>query len=290
MNTLSEQLTEIYDSKWKALMEQLEANGLINQLQCPFLISLLRSGKNEEERKEEQELVGDNWYAQKVTPEHEEWYTKADIKIMFFGKEPNGWERDLDVGDLMAAYEDFLDDNYVAMEGNGGYFCGGSSFFKRGINGVMAEVKDNILNAYPGKRVSMIWNDISKFSMRTAKGGGPVSPQLHEMEKNYFHVIPEEIAILQPDILVFFIGPGMEGNNYYNYILENFQLNGNPSSLAGLPIDDIVKLPIEGVKLAYKTYHPGSLPKGSADTFHWKFYDAILQDIKENIDKILKKE
>lgn len=58
----------------------------------------------------------------KRTSEHEEWYTKADIKIMFFGKEPNGWERDnaeehLDVGDLMATYEDFLDDNYVAIEG-----------------------------------------------------------------------------------------------------------------------------------------------------------------------------
>lgn len=36
MNTLSEQLTELYNEKWSDLMEQLEANGLRNKLQCPF--------------------------------------------------------------------------------------------------------------------------------------------------------------------------------------------------------------------------------------------------------------
>lgn len=296
MKTLSDQLTELYESKWDGLMAQLETNGLKDQLQCPFLISLLRSEQKKEEREKEQTLIGyDKWYAQKEIPKHEEWYTKADIKIMFFGKEPNGWERDnveehLDVGDLMATYEDFLDDNYVAIEGNGGYFSGGSQFFKRGINGIMAEIKDNLLNAYPGKRVSMIWNEISKLSARTTKGGGAVNADVHEIEKNFFHVIPDEVEILKPDILIFFIGPGMENNKYYNYILENFKLNGKPNPLPNLPTgEDVIKLPIEGVKFAYKTYHPGYAPK-DANTFHWKLYDAILKDIKENIDKLLKKE
>ena len=43
METLSDQLTELYESKWDGLMAQLEANGLKDQLQCPFLISLYRS-------------------------------------------------------------------------------------------------------------------------------------------------------------------------------------------------------------------------------------------------------
>lgn len=42
MNTLSEQLTELYKRKWGGLIEQLKANGLRGQLQCPFLISALR--------------------------------------------------------------------------------------------------------------------------------------------------------------------------------------------------------------------------------------------------------
>ena len=42
METLSEQLTELYKRKWGGLIEQLKANGLRDQLQCPFLISALR--------------------------------------------------------------------------------------------------------------------------------------------------------------------------------------------------------------------------------------------------------
>ena len=85
MKTLSDQLTELYESKWNGLMEQLEANGLRDKLQCPCLISLYRSGQEKEEREKAQE-ADINWYAKKADAEHEEWYTKADIKIMFFGK------------------------------------------------------------------------------------------------------------------------------------------------------------------------------------------------------------
>lgn len=105
METLSAQLTELYNKHWESFMEQLEANGLRDKLQCPFLISLLRSGQKKEEREKDP-----NWYSKKETPEHEEWYTKADIKIMFFGQETHGWEKDLDMGDLMGSYENFLDD------------------------------------------------------------------------------------------------------------------------------------------------------------------------------------
>lgn len=88
METLSKQLTDLYNKHWEDLMEQLEANKLKDQQQCPFLISLLRSDLKKEERD-----ADPNWYSKKETPEHEEWYTKADIKIMFFGKEPHGWEK-----------------------------------------------------------------------------------------------------------------------------------------------------------------------------------------------------
>lgn len=58
METLSAQLTELYNEHWESFMEQLEANGLRDKLQCPFLISLLRSGQKKEEREKEQALIG----------------------------------------------------------------------------------------------------------------------------------------------------------------------------------------------------------------------------------------
>ena len=51
METLSEQLTELYESKWNGLMEQLEANGLRDKLQCPFLNFSVALGTKKEEEK-----------------------------------------------------------------------------------------------------------------------------------------------------------------------------------------------------------------------------------------------
>ena len=139
METLSEQLTELYKRKWGGLIEQLKANGLRGQLQCPFLISALRIADIEKKREENKLDVEEN-------PENEAWYTDADIRIMFFGQEPYMWEKwdeDMktpDVGDLMYTYEKFLDDNYVTHK-NGGYFDQDklrSRLFKFSINGILS--------------------------------------------------------------------------------------------------------------------------------------------------------
>ena len=295
MKTLSEQLTELYESKWNGLMEQLEANGLKDQLQCPFLISLYRSGQEKEEREKAQEADA-NWYAKKADAEHEEWYTKADIKIMFFGREPNWWvrydeegEAPADVGKVMSVYEDYLDDNYNAADAH--FYKEGidhrNRFLLFGVNGIMSGIRE-LLKDFSDKRISLVWNEISKLSKRKGGGGKAVNAFEHSIEKKYFHVIPEEIKILRPDIVVFLTGPK---EKYCDYIRENFNIIGEPIAISGLSTNDVEKLQIEGVKLAYLTHHPGYMPKEEkADDFHWTLYNAILADIKENIDKLLKKE
>ena len=194
METLSEQLYELYYRKWRGLMAQLEANGLRDKLQCPFLLSVYRTGvkAKEMERLQENGAVYNQWYAENMISSNEDWYAKADIKIMFFGKEPNGWTRDeennrTDISTIMDEYGFFLDDRYE-VRANGGYFNQGSSFFKVGVNKMM-EGMEMILKDYPNKRVSMMWNEISKLSTRKKKGGGPVNSFTHEIERKYFHVI-----------------------------------------------------------------------------------------------------
>lgn len=108
--------------------------------------------------------------------------------------------------------------------------------------------------SYPGKTISMIWNNISKMSAITKSGGGPVDASVHEIEHEYFHVIPKEIEILKPNILIFFTGPGE--NTYYRYIQENFTMDGEPLPLASLSVHDVTKLPIKEVELAYKPTIP----------------------------------
>ena len=145
----------------------------------------------------------------------------------------------------------------------------------------MSGIKESILDkSYPNKRVAYLWNNISKLSIGGRDG---VSPEIHELEKEYFHVIPQEIEILKPDVLIFFTGPGK--NVYYNYIRENFNIQGGPSPLAGNDVDAVSKLDIEGISLAYKTYHPAANIKGEE---RWGHYHAIIDDINKNINNIFK--
>lgn len=284
MDTLPEQLTQLYETYWDGFTTRLKAANLKKRLQDPLLLSLALSGQQKAEREKEQEKAGyDTLHARKSTASHENWYTKADLKIMFFGQETNGWARGCNVGELTTAYEDFLDDHYNAAEGHF-YTEGlqrGNRFMRWGINGIMNGVRE-ILKPYPNKRVAMIWNEISKLSVRKGEGGTSVDATAHEIEQRYFHVIPTEVEILRPNILVFLTGPGE--NTYYNYIKENFTV-GVPQQLGGLPLHDVAKLPIEGVKLAHKTYYPNA--RGTSEEFHWQFYQAILDDIKTHLDTLL---
>lgn len=97
-------------------------------------------------------------------------------------------------------------------------------------------------------------------------------------------MIPKEIQILRPDILVFLTGPGH--NMYYDYILENFTLEGEPQPIPDIPFDNLMKLPLRGVKLAYKTFHPGAR---MSEAEHWKIivqssriWNTILTSCCEN--------
>ena len=253
--SLSKQLTALYASQWNGLVHELDRLGV--KTQCPFVLSVQRHGC-------------------------EDWYAGADIKIMFFGQEVHHWEKDEDLGDTMRAYERFFEEKYVVAD-NSGYFsqdeiAPGNHFMRWGCNGIMSGIK-GILDRRPGKRASLLWNNISKLS---TYDGHPVDGRVHEAELAFFHVIPKEIQILRPDILVFLTGPGH--NMYYDYILENFTLEGEPQPIPDIPFDNLMKLPLRGVKLAYKTFHPGAR---MSEAEHWKNYSAILEDIEHNIDKLL---
>lgn len=268
MRILSEKLSELYVPAWKELEQQMKFHG--KKARCPFVLSIARHPNDPDIWKES----------------YEEWYTKADIKIMFFGQEPHYWESGEDLGDTQRTYEMFFEQNCILSETGGWWnestIHHGNHFMRWGCNGIMSGIMDQILPYHKGKRVAMLWNNISKLS---GINGGPIEDsEIHDLERKYFHVIPKEIEILKPDILVFFTGPGH--NKYYNYIKENFEFIGESTAIGGLPIHELEKLPLEGVKLAYKTYHPNARGKGKNEEFFWTFYQAILDDIAANFDKI----
>ena len=264
MKNLTEQLAQCYEEVWNQFESEKEKAGL--QIQNPFLLSVTRykDGKADED-----------------------WYTKADLKVCFFGKEAyrlDGAQGESPRGIMAGVYEDFYATYYrEEKDGLVTYFSEDgmkSPFFRVGCNGIMSEITERMKKSHPGKRAAYLWNNISKFS---TPEGGAVDASTHQVERDYFHVIPREMQILQPDVLIFFTGPGE--NDYYRYIRENFEMEGGPEPLANLPVHEVTKLNLKEVKLAYKTYHPRA---SLSDERRWAHYHAIIDDIMNHIDEILK--
>lgn len=258
------------------MIAHLKSGGLVDKVQPPFLLGL-----NQE--KEGKVSIGD-----------ETWYTQADLKVMIFGKEVHEWgwpklENGAQLGsdDLVEAYEVFYSENYrdTFFLTDGNSKLSKSPFFRTGFNGLMDGINERLKKVYPGKRAAFLWNEISKLSTMEGRSRKVVDPMIHQCELDYFHVIPQEIELLKPDVVIFLTG---FGEPYDRYINENFHILST-SSVGNISMDDVVKLELEEVPLAYKTHHPGTTAvarHGLNDAERWNHYNAILADIDANFDKI----
>ena len=160
-----------------------------------------------------------------------------------------------------------------------------SPFFRTGFNGLIEDgINERLKKQYPGKRAAYLWNEISKLS--TTEGiSRKVSSHIHEYERKYFHVIPKEIELLKPDIVIFFTG--FDGS-YDSYIRENFNVEAT-LSVGNISTNDAVRLNLQGIPLAYKTHHPGVTAiagNGLTNAEKWNHYNAILDDIAANFKTI----
>lgn len=263
----TDQLESLYQENWKSLQERLASAG--ERTQAPFLISTKR-------------------YVDKDRND-ESWYTDADLKIMIFGQEPNWWslvDKQNSAADIMELYQEFYFE-YYRIEDNVPYFREkkgdpdkegvSDGFLTNGCNWLMGELREKLANKM---KVAMLWNNISKLARTGDKGNGtPVTQELHKIEMETFHVIPEEISILKPDIVIFLTGPGK--NEYYRYICENFTVSEPATKLGEHDIHDACKLNIKEVPLSYKTYHPCATQIDG--TKRQGIYEAIVNDIVANL-------
>lgn len=245
---LEKDLQTAYSKDWESL--GIVMNEINADIQTPFLLSVARGEGDDAD---------------------ESWWTEADIRVMFFGKEVNQW-RNEDTDDplesveaAMALYKNFYSVHYNYDAQVGHFYTENmtSSFFRDGVNGIMSELGVR----FPGKKIACLTNNISKLSTSEGKS---VSTGLHDIEMNELRVIVKEVGILKPNILIFFTGPG--NNKYFRYIKQHFQVYSN-EKLGNVEERDAVRLILNGRILAYKTHHP----QGHKN--RWEHYNAILDDI-----------
>ncbi|SET50261.1 hypothetical protein [Hymenobacter actinosclerus] len=193
--------------------------------------------------------------------EDEEFYSNADIRIMIFGQETNSWYEPFhkDMNSIIGYYDKFF---------NSGECWHYSGQFWNGVSRFVKLIKER----HPDKSIALLWNNITKIGRH--EGIGFPSAPIHQVEREHFSIIPQEIEILKPNIILFLTGP-----NYDSVISEVFgDLNMNAVS-DDFTTRQLARLELPNVGFAVRTYHPGYLWRNDID----KYFDVILNEFDRSI-------
>lgn len=270
MTSLNEQLKALYESTWDTFAKALKESNA--KVAYPFLLST-------------------NKYENGSNIPSEKWYTNADVKVMVFGQEPNKWMQDeesVKSGDceskiqffagsepetvecIMGIYENQYSNYGFDEIGRELYFHKNNKTFPNlGCNNFTSQLYEKIRN----KVIACIWNDISKLATIDGK---PITTDVHDIEKKYFNVIPKEIEILKPDIIVFLTG----GESHY--IEEKYSNIRYEQICEEYEVKDVARIyGIPDVDLAYRTWHPGAYYKDGKP--YYRCVEAIVADVIKNL-------
>lgn len=214
---MNELLKNLYSSKW----------GKINEMLQSF---------NEDDPEDLENLA-----THPLLIKTDDEYAKADLKVMFFGQETNEWngvfEEYADLESVLAVYENF----YLKK----GYEQYGKPFWN---------FIRNLKSTQSTKKIGYIWNNVLKIGK--SESGTP-QQGLINYTIDYFNVIPQEIEILKPNVLLF-----LSGHTYDDHIRKTI---GNFSivPIEGFSTNELCILKFDNISvdLAIRTYHPGYLQR-----------------------------
>jgi len=182
-------------------------------------------------------------------------FKKAEIRIMIFGQETNGWyENSDDLESIINAYQDFFGTDYC-------YSYGGQ--FWNGVNRFRSMLQEK----YPDKKIRLVWNNLVKTGKSDGRGMPP--DYIYQIERNNFEVIKEELKIVNPNVVLFLSGP-----NYDKIIKDNFGAL-KYESLAPFSERQLSKITLDSVDFCFRTYHPNYLWRNNINTY----FDRILKEI-----------
>jgi hypothetical protein len=244
-----QQLFDLYSRNWDNLINEIKKHDNYDEFQHPYLLSTPKEGE---------------W-------EWEEEWKKADIKLMIFGIQTNGWIMcvdDIEKNEKKEYYvyssNDYnksitgLMDKYEEFYFNGGNWAHGH--FWNYFYAIQELLKYHLKD----KKVSVIANNVFKIEK------API-----DIEENSFNVILDEIKIFKPNVIIQmgysndvhnqFLSKVSNNKKYKNmdeysqwdkdhllYIIKGEELDDN----------DFSELK-ESVKVIISTYHPNSRSRKS---------------------------
>lgn len=170
-------------------------------------------------------------------------YSDADLKVMFFGQEPNTWGGHLrdNVSEVQLIYEDFFLSEYCY------------NVYRRPFWNGVNQLRNLFGRKYPKTKIKFYWNDVIKIGKFNGSGMPP--KYIQDVELENFKILTDEISILEPDILIFLSGPN------YDWFIEQQFGDITFKAVNGYTKRQMAKLEIPKVKSAIRTYHPGYLKR-----------------------------
>ena len=159
-------------------------------------------------------------------------YRSKAKRVMICGQETQGWGNEYDRDPDSATIEALLR-IYAGFVNNGGY----NSPYWQFIN--------SLKNSCPN--VGFICNNIVKIGRKYGPG---CDDTINELTLRYFPVIPEEVSILNPDVILFLTGPR------YDWRIK--QVFGDFKMYPVNGLKNMIKISFFNTELpvAYRCYHP----------------------------------
>jgi hypothetical protein len=191
-------------------------------------------------------------------------YSEADIRVMVFGQETNGWWTSLPKTNSFANIE-MLIDKYDEGFNTDGIFLLKTPFWK-GFD----KFRKMLGEKYPGKKIRYVWNNIVKIGKADGKGCTP--DYIYNIEREHFSIIAEEVKIINPNVILFLTGP-----KYDNKIADNFE-QLQYSAISPFSENELAELSIPDVDFAFRMYHPNYF-RYRNDISMDSFFNAIIQNI-----------
>ncbi|MEZ4935826.1 MAG: hypothetical protein R2788_27280 [Saprospiraceae bacterium] len=184
-------------------------------------------------------------------------YISSEYKILFVGRESNGWLGHLttNIHESLYRYCDF------ELCNNGNY----TRFWQ-----YIYDFKNILMPQTIGKR-NFMWTNLSKFSTENGKA---ISKKNYELLVNKFNVFQREIEILKPDIIIFFTG------NKWDHKIKNHFIDEISFEIVNKKIDKSELVQVKSRLLPIHTYrvnHPITLSIEKK----WNLMEEIIEQIRK---------
>jgi len=185
-------------------------------------------------------------------------YESAEIKVMVFGQETNGWYQQEEIGQ---EYVDFFISGYCYKPYR--------SHFWKGIEQFLNLLQEKNAN----KKIGHLWNNIVKMGYQ---GRGKNFPEMFYdsiVKPHLNNLIPKEIEILKPDYIIFLTGPR------YDWILNDVFGTPERKIVEGFSNGQLCEVIIPNVKKSFRTYHPNYFIKAKKQADRDKIFNRIVEEM-----------